>query len=47
MTTRRELIIQKYCALELELGQFIDSSLFPSLASIDLADLVTYLTMIL
>ena len=44
--TRRELIIQKYCALELELSQYFDSSLFPSLQDIDLADMVTYITMI-
>ena len=35
--TRRELIIQKYCALELELSQYFDSSLFPSLDDVDLA----------
>ena len=46
MTTRRELIVQKYCALELELSQYFDSSLFPSLRNIDLADMVTYITMI-
>ena len=44
--TRRELIIQKYCALELKLSQYFDSSLFPSLQDIDLADMVTYITMI-
>ena len=44
--TRRELIIQKYCALELELSQYFDSSLFPSLDEVDLADMVTYITMI-
>ena len=44
MTTRRELIIQKYCALELELSQYFDSSLFPSLNDVDLADLTFYIT---
>ena len=44
--TRRELIVQKYSALELELSQYFDSSLFPSLRDIDLADMVTYITMI-
>ena len=44
--TRRELIIQKYCALELELSQYFDNSLFPSLDEVDLADMVTYITRI-
>ena len=46
MTTRRDLIVQKYCALELELTQYFESHLFPSLQDIDLADIVTYTTIL-
>lgn len=46
MTTRRDLIVEKYCALELELSQYFESHLFPSLQDIDLADMVTYITIL-
>lgn len=46
MTTRKELIVGKYTALETELKKHFDNTLFPSLEDIDLADLVYYITMI-
>ena len=46
MTTRKALIIGKYVELEAKLKNHFDSTLFPSLEDIDLADLVYYITMI-
>ena len=45
MSTRRELIIQKYSALELELSNYTDGYLFPSLQEIDICDFVYYVTL--
>ena len=44
MTTRRELIVQRYTTLEAELKQYVDVALFPSLDDIDLADVVFLIT---
>lgn len=46
MTTRKALIIQKYTALEAELKLYIKDEIFPSLDSIDVADLVYIITML-
>lgn len=45
MTTRKDLIIVKYTELENELKKHVDSSLFPSLDDIDVADLVYFVTL--
>lgn len=45
MTTRKELLLEKFTALESELKQYVDKSVFPSLDEIDLSDLVFYVTM--
>jgi hypothetical protein len=40
MTTRRELIIQRYTELTSLLKEHIDGSLFPSLNDVDVTDLI-------
>ena len=45
MTTRASLITEKYEILTTELKTFFDAELFPSLDSIDVADLVYFITM--
>ena len=45
MTTRAALITERYTALEAALKPFFAAELFPSLADIDLADLVYFVTM--
>ena len=44
MTTRKELIIKTYVALEIELKRYFDGTLFPSLDDIDVSDLVYFVT---
>lgn len=44
MTTRKQLIIEKYGELKTELKAYFDDELFPSLEDIDLCDLVYYVT---
>jgi hypothetical protein len=44
MTTRMQLIVQKYTDMEVELKKHIDGSLLPSLEDIDVADLVYFTT---
>ena len=46
MTTRKELIVEKYLLLETELKQYVTDDIFPSLDTIDVADLVYYITLI-
>ena len=46
MTTRKQLITERYGNLEVELKKYFDNELFPSLDSIDIADLVYFITMI-
>ena len=45
MTTRAALITERYTALEAALKPYFAAELFPSLADIDLADLVYFVTM--
>jgi hypothetical protein len=45
MTTRAILITERYTTLTTELKTFFDSELFPSLDSIDVADLVYFVTL--
>ena len=44
MTTRKELIINKYCKLENKLLEYLDKSIFPNLDEIDISDVVFLLT---
>lgn len=44
--TRKQLIVQKYTALEKDLKKYIKEDIFPSLDSIDLADLVYFITIL-
>ena len=44
MTTRKELIVEKFTTLEKELKPLFNGTIFPSLEEIDLADLVYYIT---
>lgn len=44
-TTRASLITEKYGILTNELKNYFDAELFPSLDSIDIADLVFFITM--
>lgn len=44
--TRKDLLIEKYTGLEKELKQYLNNDLFPSLDSVDVADLTYYITMI-
>ena len=46
MTTRKELIVEKYLLLETELKKYVTDDIFPSLDCIDVADLVYYITLI-
>ena len=46
MTTRKELIVEKYLFLETELKKYVTDDIFPSLDCIDVADLVYYITLI-
>ncbi len=45
MTTRKQLIIEKYLVLESELMKHVDGSIFPSLDEIDVTDMVFFMTM--
>ena len=44
MTTRKELIIDKYCKLENKLLEYLDKNIFPNLDEIDISDVVFLLT---
>lgn len=44
MTTRKELIIDKYCKLENKLLEYLDKKIFPNLDEIDISDVVFLLT---
>ncbi len=44
--TRKELLIEKYSILETKLKLYMNHELFPSLESVDVADLTYYITMI-
>ena len=46
MTTRKQLITERYGNLEIELKKHFDNELIPSLDSIDIADLVYFITML-
>ena len=46
MTTRRDLIIDKYKKLEEELKTVITDDIFPDIETIDLADIIFLLTFI-
>ena len=43
MTTRKDLITEKYTELKIQLEEYIDGSLFPSIENIDISDIVFYL----
>lgn len=45
MTTRRQLITEKYNALEQKLKLYTDETIFPSLDDIDVGDLVYFISM--
>ena len=40
MTTRKDIIIEKYCILEKELMKFLDRDILPDLDEMDVCDLV-------
>ena len=44
MTTRKELIVEKYCILEKELLKFIDQDILPDIEDIDICDIVFIIT---
>ena len=44
MPTRKELIIEKYAQLERELGDYLDTDIFPNLNDIDICDMVFLIT---
>ena len=46
MTTRKELIVDKYLLLGTELKKYVTDDIFPSLDCIDVADFVYYITLI-
>jgi len=47
MPTRKELIVERYTALESELKALVpQATMFPSLDEVDTADLVYYITMV-
>ena len=41
--TRKDLITEKYTELKIQLEEYIDGSLFPSIENIDISDIVFYL----
>jgi hypothetical protein len=41
--TRKELITEKYISLKIQLEEYIDDSLFPSIEDIDISDIIFYL----
>jgi len=45
MTTKRDLIVQRYQHLKSELQNYIDGSLFPSLDDYDITDIIFYLNL--
>ena len=44
MTTRKELIVEKYCRLEQVLLNYFDVNIFPNLNEIDVGDMVFLIT---
>ena len=44
MTTRKDIIIEKYCILEKELMKFLDRDILPDLDEMDVCDLVFIIT---
>ena len=44
MTTRKELIIDKYCKLKNKLLEYLDKNIFPNLDEFDISDVVFLLT---
>ena len=44
MTTRKELIVEKYCRLEQVLLSYFDVNIFPNLNEIDVGDMVFLIT---
>ena len=44
--TRKDLLIEKYSVLETKLKPYLSNELFPSLETVDVADLTYYITMI-
>lgn len=44
MTTRKELIVEKYCILEKSLLKYIDVDILPNLEEIDVSDMVFIIT---
>ena len=44
MTTRKDIIIEKYCILEKELTKFLDRDILPDLDEMDVCDLVFFIT---
>ena len=45
MTTKKDLIINKYQHLKSQLHNYIDGSLFPSLDDYDITDIIFYLNL--
>ena len=43
--TRKEIITEKYNLLKIELEQYINQSLFPSLDNYDISDIIYYLNL--
>ena len=43
--TRKEIISEKYNLLKIELEQYINQSLFPSLDNYDISDIIYYLNL--
>ena len=44
MTTRKDIIIEKYCILEKELMKFLDCDILPDLDEMDVCDLVFFIS---
>ena len=44
MTTRKELIIEKYCILEKQLLNFLDADILPDIDDVDICDIVFIIT---
>ena len=44
MTTRKDIIVQKYCILERELLKFLDCDILPDINDVEVCDLVFMIT---
>ena len=44
MSTRKELIIEKYCILEKQLLDFLDADILPDIDDVDICDIVFIIT---